>query len=59
MQKELQERKLKIIIKKLEAHMKQTLRMTQEQINRVSQLADDELKQLFETERELESEINE
>lgn len=58
MQKELQERKIKIILKKLEAHMKNTFSMNQDDINRVSQLKEDELQQLFEIEQELEGDIN-
>ena len=50
MQKELQERKLKIVLKKLEAHLKNAFNMSQDEINRVSSLQDEELQHLFESE---------
>ena len=56
-QKELQERKIKIIVQKLESHMKGTLGMSQEEVNRISRLSADELLQLHDMERELEGEL--
>ena len=50
MQKELQERKLKIVLRKLEAHLKNAFNMSQDEINRVSSLQDEELQHLFESE---------
>ena len=50
MQKELQERKLKIVLKKLEAHLKNAFNMSQDEINKVSSLQDEELQHLFESE---------
>ena len=57
MQKELSERRIKLIIQKFEGHMKNNLNMTQDQINQIGQLNEDELQQLYELERDLENEI--
>ena len=57
MQKELQERRLKIIIQKLEAYMKNNLEMAQDQVNQIGSLTQDELQMLYEMERDIEGEI--
>ena len=53
MKKDLQERRIKIIIQKLESHMKNSNGMTQEEINQVGQLTEDELQLLYEMESEI------
>lgn len=57
MQKELSEKRIKIIISKLESHMKNSLGMSQEEINQIGSLTEDEHEGLYELERELEHEI--
>jgi len=57
MRKELQERRIKIIIQKLEAHLKNSLGVTQEQINAIGLLNEDERQQLYDEETKIESEI--
>lgn len=57
MRKELQERRIKIIIQKLEAHLKNSLGVTQEQINAIGLLNEDERQQLYDEESKIESEI--
>lgn len=42
MRKELQERRVKIMIQKLEAHLKNALGVSQEQINGIGLLTEDE-----------------
>ena len=43
MKKDLQEKRIKIIIQKLESHMKNEKGMSQDEVNQVGQLTDDEL----------------
>lgn len=57
MRKELQERRIKIIIQKLEAHLKNSLGVSQEQINAIGLLNEDERQQLYDEETKIESEI--
>ena len=42
MKKELQERRIKIVLNKLEAHLKNVMNMSQEQITAIAQFTDDE-----------------
>ena len=58
MKKELNERRIKIIIQKLESHLKGTVGLGQDEINKIAQLNDDEVEQLYDEERKIESEIN-
>ena len=47
MQKELSERRVKMIVQKLESHMKNNLGVSQDQINVIGSLNDDEREALF------------
>ena len=58
MQKELSQKRIKIIIQKLETHMKSSLGISQDEINQIGQLTEDELQNLYELEQELDVEIN-
>ena len=42
MKKELQERRIKLVLNKLEAHLKNVMNMSQEQITAIAQFTDDE-----------------
>ena len=46
-----------MILQKLESHLKDTLGMRQEEVNRITKLSAVEIEQLREQERELESEL--
>ena len=57
MKKEVQERRLKMTIMKFEAHMKNVLSMTQEQINGIVLLTEDERLRLMEEEDQIERDL--
>lgn len=60
MKKELQELRLKQTLGKLESYLKSEAAgsLTQQQINQIGQLTDDELLENYEKEKELEEELN-
>ena len=58
MKKELNERRIKMIIQKLEGHLKGIIGLSQDEVNKIGQLTDDEVEQLYDEERKIESEIN-
>ena len=59
MAKELQERKLKLVLNKLESYLKSDKggSLTQDQLNGIGQLTDDEVLEQFELEKDMEDEI--
>lgn len=57
MKKDLQEKRIKIIIQKLESHMKNEKGMTKEEVNQVGQLTEDELQLLYEMESDIQNEV--
>ena len=59
MAKEQQEHKLKVVLNKLESYLKSEKggKLTQEQINIIGQLTDDEVLEQYELEKDLEDEI--
>ena len=59
MGKELQERKLKLVLGKLETYLKSDDggKHSQEQINGISQMTEDEVLEQYEREKDLEEEI--
>jgi len=57
MKKELKERRVKLVLQKLEAHLKNVLHMGQDQINMIASLTEDECERLYEEENLIENEI--
>ena len=59
MQKEMHERRLKVVLSKLESYLKSEKGggLTQEQINMIGQLSEDEVLEQYEMEKEMEDEI--
>ena len=59
MRKELSERRIKLVVYKLESYLKSDKggRLNQEQINQIGQLTEGELVEQYELEKELEEEI--
>ena len=59
MQKEMQERRLKIVLGKLELYLKSDRggSLTQDQINIIGQLSEDEVLEQYEMEKDMEEEI--
>ena len=53
LQKELQEKKLKSVLKKLESHLINNLGISQDDINKVSKFTNEELMDLYQAEKEI------